>query len=142
MSAMLDIPLPEWAERASDGEYTEVGAQLATRDGRRLGNAYVDAVDIVGELGYLVTVITDMGNVCHMTLRELQEAFYPPQYMMNIEEARTSRRIDATRDDASIPFLGFGEWWESHERNEFVGVSRFDAKRIWLAALQVDGGKL
>lgn len=90
-----DYPLPEWAEKRSNGDYMEVGAQLATRDGRRTGNAYVDQVVQHKDLGTLAVVITDMGNAFRMTQVELEEVFYPPVYVMRINEARTKRGVNA-----------------------------------------------
>jgi hypothetical protein len=89
----VDFPLPEWAERRSDGNYMEAGAQLATRDGRRCGNAYVDRIEAHSALGQVAVVITDMGNSFRMTLSELEGAFYPPAYVMRIDEARMRRGV-------------------------------------------------
>ena len=89
----LDDLLPHWAYRRSDGTYMEIGAQLATRDGRRTGNAYVDDIVPHAELGQMAVVVTDMGNSFRMTLAELMEAFYPPQYVMHLDEARARRPL-------------------------------------------------
>lgn len=87
-----DYPLPKWAAKRSDGDYMEPGAQLATRDGRRCGNAYVDAV--CNRFGPLATVVTDMGNVFHMSLSELEAAFYPPPvYVMRLDEVRARHGV-------------------------------------------------
>jgi hypothetical protein len=92
-----EYPLPHWAERKSDGGYMEAGAQLATRDGRRCGNAYVDRLEKHRRLGQIAVVVTDMGTVMRMTQRELEESFYPPAYVMRLDEARASRlRRDAS----------------------------------------------
>lgn len=88
-----DYPLPEWAGKRSDGNYMEPGAQLATRDGRRTGNAYVDRIDNHDSLGPLAVVVTDMGNTFRMTPMELNEAFYPPAYVMRLDEARARRGV-------------------------------------------------
>lgn len=88
-----DFPLPEWAVRSSDGNYMEPGAQLATRDGRRLGNAYVDDIQQHDSLGQLAVVVTDMGNTFRMTIREIEEAFYQPAYVMCLDEARARRGV-------------------------------------------------
>lgn len=80
--------LPDWAERESDGNYMEAGAQLATRDGRRCGNAYVDRVEAHDRLGQVAVVVTDMGSTFRMTARELEGAFHPPAYVMKLDEAR------------------------------------------------------
>ena len=86
-----DDLLPEWAHKKSDGSYLEIGAQLATRDGRRVGNAYVDELVQHDSLGQLAVVVTDIGNTCRMTLDELMEAFYRPEYVMRRAEARARR---------------------------------------------------
>ena len=86
-------PLPEWAEKRSEGNYMEPGAQLATRDGRRTGNAYVDRLESHKELGMLAVVVTDMGNSFRMTQRELVYQYYPPEYVMIIDEARRRRGV-------------------------------------------------
>lgn len=93
-----DYPLPEWAEKRSDGNYMEPGAQLATKDGRRCGNAYVDGVEPHDTLGQLAIVVTDMGNSFRMTIRELEEAFYPPTYVMRLDEARARRGLTPNAD--------------------------------------------
>ena len=66
-----DYPLPGWAERRSDGNYMELGAQLATRDGRRFGNAYVDAIQQHNTLGQLAVVVTDIGNTFCMNWKHV-----------------------------------------------------------------------
>ena len=93
MEYPLEQYLPSWAIKASDGTYMEVGAQLLTRDGRRMGNAYVHSLEFHPELGELAFVITDMGNHCLMTRRELEEMFYPPKYVMDPVEARKTRTM-------------------------------------------------
>ena len=86
-----DYPLPEWAERFSDGNYMEVGAQLPTRDGRRVGNAFVQGVLQDEQFGKLAVVVTDAGNVVRYTEEELRTAFYPPQYIC-LDKHRPQRK--------------------------------------------------
>jgi len=88
-----DVLLPEWAARRSNGNYMEVGAQLATRDGRKMGNAYVDGIESHLRLGEVAVVVTDMGNTFRMTSAELEEAFHSPAYVMRVDEARKRRGI-------------------------------------------------
>ncbi|MCK5603183.1 hypothetical protein KAR91_14975 [Candidatus Pacearchaeota archaeon] len=85
-----DYPLPEWADRKSDGRYMIAGSQLATRDGRRMGNAFIDRITWHPHpsLGPLACIITDAGSTLRMTLSEIKDTFYPPTYIMNIHEAR------------------------------------------------------
>lgn len=92
------FPLPNWAVKESDGNYMEVGAQLATRDGRKIGNAYVDCIGPHVPLGQVAVVITDIGNKVVMTAAELEELFYPPAYIMDVGEARAKRGSAATDD--------------------------------------------
>ena len=84
-----DHPLPEWAERVTRGEYMVVGAQLRTRDGRRLGNAFVNEIYLHEQLKENVAVCyTDAGSRFTFTLSELEDEFYPPVFIMKIENAR------------------------------------------------------
>lgn len=89
-----DFTLPHWAIRHSDGDCMVIGTQLMTKDGRKCGNAYVDGIEEHDKFGKLAIVVTDMRNIFRMTLNELEEAFYPPLYVMDIEEARVSRGIE------------------------------------------------
>ncbi len=80
-------PLPAWAARRSlTGDHMEIGAQLSTRDGRRMGNAVVMNVR-QGDDGPLASVITDIGNDLEMSEAELKEAFYAPTLIMELSAA-------------------------------------------------------
>lgn len=81
-------PLPSWADKRSDGNYMEPGAQLCTRDGRRHGNAFVYDVIPHPVLGKIATIITDCGNAVRMTIYELKQAFYPPEFVLSPSVAR------------------------------------------------------
>lgn len=83
--------MPNWAVKESDGNYMEVGAQLATRDGRRIGNAYVNEIAPHDVFVRVAIIISDIGNVVTLTEREMEELFYPPAYIMDVEEARAKR---------------------------------------------------
>lgn len=85
-----DYPLPEWADRKSDGSYMVTGAQLATKDGRRCGNAFINHISWHPHpsMGPLAHVVTDAGSNMKMILSELKEQFYPPVYIMDLTEAR------------------------------------------------------
>lgn len=71
---MIDELLPDWAERKTDK--FEVGAQLCTRDGRRTGNAYISDNH---ENGFVVKTYY---NEIVLNLKELEEMFYTPEYIM------------------------------------------------------------
>lgn len=96
-----DFMFPEWVERRSDGNYMEPGAQLATRDGRMCGNAYVDGIEPHDSFGQVAVVVTDMGNSSRMTIQELEEAFYPPAYVMRLDEARARRGVTSNAADCT-----------------------------------------
>ena len=61
------------------GRYV-LGAQLLTRDGRKIGNGCI--VELVGDLA---TVITDFGNECRLNSREIEELFYLPVWIVETE---------------------------------------------------------
>lgn len=108
-----DLPLPEWAERRSDGNYMEPGAQLATRDGRRHGNAYIDSIEPHDSLGQVALVVTDMGNSFLMTSRELEEEFYPPEYVMR--KRCHKRKNNKDKEDFATLFDVLEGWIEVRE---------------------------
>ena len=91
--------LPQWAEKYSDGSYQVHNTQLCTRDGRRMGNAVlVHNVLRKGNIPFHSVVVTDAGNVMRMNHAELQEAFYPPQFIMKESEVRKHYEPDTDRD--------------------------------------------
>lgn len=100
----FEEPLPEWAVRRSKGNYMEVGAQLCTRDGRRLGNAYVRHVRF-SELQQMpvADIVTDSGNKATLNLSELKSAFYPPEYVMCVVQARWRLRDDEEPKNYQAP---------------------------------------
>lgn len=76
----MNEPLPEWATGLAKGEYVK-NALLATRDGRRHGNARIVGIEWKDGLGYVFRCITDAGNAINYTLNELKEGFHPPVYI-------------------------------------------------------------
>lgn len=76
--------LPPWAIGLARGTLM-VGAQLATRDGRRMGNAHIIGGTKVNEVMYY-TILTDAGNECKFTAGEIAHQFYPPKYIADVSE--------------------------------------------------------
>lgn len=78
--------MPEWAIGVSDG--IQVGSQLCTRDGRRIGNARVvgSEVELAGSMFSIKAwpVRTDFGNELFLTTSEIEEFFYPPKWLMSV----------------------------------------------------------
>lgn len=83
-AAFLDF-MPEWAVKRATG-FLEVGVQLATKDGRRIGNAYVSALESIPGKGFLVTIVTDIGNSAQLNEQELKELFFDPVWVMDVRE--------------------------------------------------------
>lgn len=86
--AMEEAHKPEWAIGRAGGQYL-IGAQLPTRDGRRMGNGHI--INACEGYGILegVTVygaLTDAGSVISMTANELDKCFHPPQWVSNVDE--------------------------------------------------------
>lgn len=87
-----DYPLPEWASALANGEYV-LGAQLPTRDGRRIGNAHIIAT-VVKDMSLIGlstteqvhTVLTDAGSEARLTVGELGEMFWPPVFVSDVGE--------------------------------------------------------
>lgn len=72
--------LPDWAERYDPSGTIEPGRQLCTKDGRRIGNAYV--IELVGYIhGDVWSVLTDAGNKVNMLESEIRGAFYIGDYI-------------------------------------------------------------
>lgn len=77
----LDEHMPHWAT----GIATElaVGAQLCTRDGRKVGNAVIAGTQQERHGHLLWPVLTDAGTVLHLSTAEVEELFYQPQWLMD-----------------------------------------------------------
>lgn len=79
--------LPDWAERYDPSGTLELHRQLCTKDGRRLGNAFITKIgftlasiaDFKPEPCY--TVLTDAGSQVRMIESEIHEYFYIGEYI-------------------------------------------------------------
>lgn len=78
--------LPDWAERYDPSGTLELHRQLCTKDGRRLGNAFITKIgttmsiaDFKPEPCY--TVLTDAGSKVRMIESEIRDAFYIGEYI-------------------------------------------------------------
>jgi len=82
IEALEALFLPRWAVAAHPAAPAplQVGAALATKDGRRFGNALVFYTD-GAEAAPLFNIITDMGNTLTLTQEELDEGFYRPSWV-------------------------------------------------------------
>ena len=72
--------LPDWATGTTTSWC--VGAQLRTKDGRRLGNAVIASYRL-GELSPW-EVVTDAGTTLRLDEAELDELFWPPSWVMDV----------------------------------------------------------
>ena len=85
-------PLPDWAERLNQDKELIRGTQLMTKNGMRIGNARIVAVEWQEQLGYVFTCRSDMGNQFRYTMRELHDQFEIGPYILK-EEELTARKI-------------------------------------------------
>lgn len=95
----LTEPLPEWAARKANPFEIEVMSQLLTKDGGVFGNAVL--FDITFKWDHynadyypVFHAITDAGNIIKLTLNELKEWFYRPDYIMNDFPNNEDGRVD------------------------------------------------
>jgi hypothetical protein len=78
--------LPHWATGFAGGVWQK-GAQLQTRDGRNTGNAVILSSEIERHGHKYWPVLTDAGTEINFTTRELEDLFWPPQWLMNPDTA-------------------------------------------------------
>lgn len=72
--------MPPWAAGRANGKYMQKKAQLATRDGRKIGNACVVHIGFVNKR-QVANIITDMGTRLLLSESELKQLFYPPVWV-------------------------------------------------------------
>lgn len=87
MDAYIKSRLPEWAIGLAEGNLV-LGAQLPTRDGRRMGNAHIIKISPQrrGLMGLLYLVLTDAGNTIMMLDSEVRSAFHDPIYVSDVQD--------------------------------------------------------
>ena len=73
-------PMPPWAASRANGKYMQEKAQLATRDGRKIGNACVVCIDFVDKR-QVAKIITDVGNYLMLSEDEIKRLFHPPVWI-------------------------------------------------------------
>lgn len=100
MSDSYDPNTPPWATGAARG-YLEVGAQLCTRDGRRIGNAVVLQVMPTCK-GTAARIYTDAGTDLVLNEAELEELFHEPEWLMKPE---TSPGMTAFAAHRAVSYL-------------------------------------
>ena len=80
-----DGPMPEYAVGLNLSGNAVVGSQLHTRDGRRVGNAYVVGIEYMVDptdtsdapIGISIFLcVTDAGNRLKLTVEEINSLFY------------------------------------------------------------------
>ena len=78
--------LPDWAERYDPSGTLELHRQLCTKDGRRLGNAFITKIGMTMSIADFkpepcYTVLTDAGSKVRMIESEIRDAFYIGEYI-------------------------------------------------------------
>ena len=79
-------PLPEWASAANPNHVLGEATQLLTKDGRKIGNAFIVAMPEPNVTADTYCVDTDNGNHVHMTEDEIHEHFYIGDFYGKIDE--------------------------------------------------------
>ena len=93
--------LPDWAESYSPDGILRPGRQLCTKDGRRLGNAFITReLEPIPTLVLLAVweVVTDAGNVLKMTSEEIRELFYVGDYIAHLHTIPGLRNVAHERE--------------------------------------------
>ena len=92
--------LPEWVIRKATPGLYEVGCNLPTRDGRRMGNAHIVKAepDKLGLGRMYYTCLTDAGSTFVMNSSELAECFWPPKWVSDLNEIlrKFDRNLEAS----------------------------------------------
>ena len=94
--------LPPYAIRRAREGMLEVGAQLCTRDGRRMGNAHIikAKLGVLGTGRLYYTLLTDAGTVLTMNSTEINECFWPPRLISDVNEVlRKFARTEVALND-------------------------------------------
>lgn len=73
--------LPAWAIGRTDGQYTDMHAQLSTKNGMKIGNAVSLGLEENQGISF-IKIVTDSGNLLLLTQSEVEDLFYPPQFIM------------------------------------------------------------
>lgn len=83
----IDELIPGWALRSTNGQL-ELGSHLATRDGRRTGNAHIIAIEPAfwDSSIPLYRVLTDAGTTMALIEREIDQLFYRPKWVSDVAE--------------------------------------------------------
>lgn len=77
--------LPPWAVGNAHGVLM-IGAQLPTKDGRKVGNSFIIG-GVVREGGHITyTVMTEAGNQLDLTSEEIRELYHDPEYFCDLNE--------------------------------------------------------
>lgn len=76
--------LPDWAKEYKPDNTLQAGRQLCTKDGRRVGNAFILNIEVSHGIPVWL-VLTDAGNLMKMEDSEVNEFFHIGLYIANIK---------------------------------------------------------
>ncbi|MBK1711269.1 hypothetical protein [Rubrivivax gelatinosus] len=80
---LFDATKPEWVAGMTN-DWTAIGAQLCTKDGRVTGNAVVTGSKEANGTPFY-SVVTDVGTQLHLSEQELKSRFHQPRFTMVVE---------------------------------------------------------
>lgn len=147
----ISPPLPSWASAPANGEWVP-STQLLTIDGRLTGNAVLMWWEIRQSLPVAV-VVTDAGNVMHLSYNELPQYFYAPKYLMR--DPLYAHLTGIVAADIEIPeefrFLfekggvpldeedEFGDYLDEYFEDEFVDLDVINNNSYDISIIDSDG---
>ena len=116
---LIESFLPPWATGTTKA-WTDLGAQLRTRDGRRIGNAVVIGHEEQHGLPFYA-VVTDVGTKVYFSERELEVLFHQPLYTMDITSHAGVRKLLGLPQlplDSERQAISADEWTETCNRRD------------------------
>lgn len=88
--------LPDWAFAENLTQELVMGAQLCTKDGRKIGNAHIVQI-VLGCLGgKIYCILTDAGTPVPLSESEVHELFYVGRWISDPDEVvKRFGRVDS-----------------------------------------------
>lgn len=78
--------LPDWAVAENLTKALEPGAQLCTKDGRKIGNAHIIKITDGCLGGKIYLILTDAGTPVPLSETEVHELFYVGRWISDPDE--------------------------------------------------------
>ena len=138
---LLEHTMPACATGLTD-QWTTIGAQLCTTDGRCAGHGVVTGTgESNGHTVYVV--VTDVGTQLRLTEQELKEMFHQPRFTMNVEtHPGVLRRAGADAVHRWSGLTADDLWWQTGELRSKVANLEDDKKKAEKAVQEISNADL